>query len=147
MAGGAKINVLSQIATSVLRSLGGKQCINMYAHLAHGDNTYFEFDGVAWSGSGITPARIPMPSAGRVEGLFVKCSFNADTQDSVFTVMKNGVDTTMTVTVTAGSTTQVSDTTHVVTFAVGDDIVIHRPASGGASDIDANVTMVYRWSN
>jgi hypothetical protein len=86
-----------------------------------------------------------MPAAGRVLMLRVKCSFNAGSVDSVFTVRKAGADTAMTVTVPAGSALPFTDETHIVGFAKGDLITVGRPAPGGTGSIDANVTLLYEF--
>jgi hypothetical protein len=117
----------------------------MYANLAAAGAVFFQWSGVAWSGAGEAAASIPMPAAGRVLMLRVKCSFNAGDTASVFTVRKAGANTDMTVTVTAGSTSTFTDETHIVGFAKGDLITIGRPAPGGSGAIDANVTMLYEF--
>ena len=117
----------------------------MYANLAPDGAVFFQWSGVAWSGSGEAAASIPMPCAGRVLMLRVKCSFNAGSVASVFTVRKAGADTAMTVTVTAGSGNTFTDEAHIVDFAKGDLITVGRPASGGTGTIDANVTLLYEF--
>lgn len=63
--------------------------------------------------------------------LRTKVSTNGITANTIITVRKNASDTTSTVTYTSGDTTAQNDTTHTVSFAVGDIITIS--VVGGAT--------------
>lgn len=115
-----------------------------YANLAAATNYYITWDcATSWGGAGEAAAQVPIPFSGYCKELRVKCSFNAGTVSSVFTVRKNGAPTSMTVTVTNGTTTEYTDTAHPFSFVKGDLITIERLTPGGTGAIDGNYTLVY----
>lgn len=73
-----------------------------------------------------------MPISGTIKNLFIDVFSNNNTVgSSIFTIMKNGVATTVTVTVLAGVTSITSDTTHTVSVAAGDRITLKCDLSTG----------------
>ncbi len=75
-----------------------------------------------------------MPYSGILKNLYVDPYQSSIDGSTVFTLMKNGVATTITVTVTTGSTTIIGDTTHTVAVTAGDRITL-RAAAAGSSGI------------
>lgn len=115
-----------------------------YANLAAATNYYVTWDcATTWGGAGEAAAQIAIPFNGVCKEFRVKCSFNAGTVSSVFTVRQNNGATSMTVTVTNGSTAQFTDSSHPFTVASGDLITIERLTPGGTGTIDANYTLIY----
>lgn len=87
---------------------------------------------------------LPLPRAGTVRNLFVRHNAAVGNGNSVvYTVMKNGVATAVTVTLATGAVGQVSDLVNSVAFAQGDRITLQavKAASiaNGGIDVEASV--------
>lgn len=74
------------------------------------------------------------PRAGTISALYVRTGGTAkvNTPATVITVRKNGVDTTLTVTMTQTVNTTTADTTHSFTVAAGDLITVSFATTGAA---------------
>lgn len=74
------------------------------------------------------------PRAGTIRNLYIRTGGTAkvNTPATVITVRKNGVDTTLTVTMTQTVNTTTSDTTHSFTVAAGDLITVSFSTTGVA---------------
>jgi hypothetical protein len=77
-----------------------------------------------------------IPISGVVKNLHVLPTTNSLNGSTVFTLMKNGVAQSVTVTITAGSTTAATDTSNSFTVAVGDRITLRSVAGGSSGQID-----------
>lgn len=77
----------------------------------------------------------PLPRAGIIRNLFVRTGSTAKTNTpaTVITIRKNGVDTTVTLTMTQTINTTTSDTAHNVSGAQGDLIAISLVTTGVAA--------------
>ena len=74
---------------------------------------------------------IEIKVAGYLANLFFRVDANSADTDTVVTVYVNGAATALTVTVPAGSTATISDTTHHVTVAPGDKVAISTVRAAG----------------
>lgn len=74
-----------------------------------------------------------MPFSGTLKNLYIDMFNNGSSGSSVFTIMKNGVAQTLTLTVAAGVTSITGDTTHTVTIAAGDRITLRTVLTGTGS--------------
>ena len=78
-------------------------------------------------------ADVAAPRAGTIKNLHVRC-ISGSNANSAVTVQVNGVDSTLTVTVTSGSgTANFSDTTHSVVLLKGDRVRLKVVNSGGTN--------------
>ena len=70
-----------------------------------------------------------IPTSGTIKNMYVGLSADPGTAPDAYriTLMKNGVDTTLTVTITADDTTG-NDTTHTVAVVAGDTVSLHGEA-------------------
>lgn len=73
-------------------------------------------------------AQIPVPFAGTIRNFYAHYETGSVTQNRVFTVRKNGVDTTLTCTVSASNA---NDTTHSFTVVAGDLISVKCVVGSG----------------
>jgi len=76
---------------------------------------------------------------GTASNLRLHAPTNTYTADGTFTLRKNGVDTAVTLAITAGSTSLLEDTTHSVTFVAGDDLSISN-TGGTSGQLGANTS-------
>lgn len=78
-----------------------------------------------------------MPISGTLRNLYIDPFANTCNGSTVFTLMKNGVATALTVTVAASTTTISSDTTHTESISAGDRISLKCVTTGsGSGQID-----------
>jgi hypothetical protein len=66
-----------------------------------------------------------IPYAGTISTMYMIVADNANTATANFTIMKNGVDQSMTIAVGAGATGTFTDLTHSFSVAAGDVICLH----------------------
>jgi len=79
--------------------------------------------------------RFLVPKSGRVKSLFVKPRTNGLDVDAVLTLVKNGSDQAVVVTVTAGATTVFSDLTNSFSVAAGDELSIKCVIAAGTGTL------------
>jgi hypothetical protein len=84
------------------------------------------------------PRQILYRSSGILSKLYVRVSANTTSANSSVTVRKNGVDTSLTVTITAGTAEVKEDTTNTVTVAAGDKLS-YKTVSGGTGTMSMAV--------
>lgn len=91
-------------------------------------------DGTALSIATEGNVSFPITRAGTIRNLYVRTGGTAqvNTPTTVVTVRKNGVDTTVTLTMTQTVNTTTSDTTHSFTVAAGDLITVSFATTGAA---------------
>lgn len=85
---------------------------------------------LSWLGSAtpactntVTTLRVPVPSAGSLGNLRVRCNTGGvNASSGVFTVLKN--NSASTITCTTGTGTTCNDVTHIVAVAAGDDLLV-----------------------
>lgn len=82
----------------------------------------------------------PVPYAGVLQQLRVKCGTAPTVATAVVTVRKNGSDTALTATVGISATTA-SDTTHQVSVAAGDTVSVKLTNAGATGPINVAVTL------
>jgi hypothetical protein len=94
------------------------------------------FSGVASTTTQVN-TEVGLPRAVTIKNLYCRVNTCPGTNDATFTIQKNGVSTTLTVTAlhTDSCPETVSDTTHSVSFAAGDTINLleNQPTSGTAA--------------
>lgn len=95
------------------------------------------------SGTGSTTFGNYSPIAGTIRSFTVKPIANAFTQSSTYTIRINGSNSTSTVTIPAGSTTAVTDSTHFPTVAQNDVIDIVMTSSNITA---ASLTFVFSYT-
>ena len=96
---------------------------------------YLAFIGTSSTATESTISQ-PLPVAGTLKNLYIKLSSNAGTTGNgyTFTVFKNGVATSIVVTITGTATTG-SDLVNTTTFVAGDTISIRAvPSASGATN-------------
>jgi hypothetical protein len=107
-----------------------------------------QFLGMFVSGSSATEASVqqPMAVAGTLNGFYVRInSALAVTNSETYTVRRNGVDTTLTCTITnASAAVTCSDTTHSVSFSAGDLISIGTSHGGAVPSLGTRWTAHYQ---
>jgi len=116
-------------------------------------NGVTRFTGIVGSGAGSTAETMSvMRTAGTITGLHFLITGSARAVNDVVTVRKNGVDTSMTVTINGNGT--YTDTSHPVTVAVGDQISVKFAAGASASSMILNAvfefvpsTPTYDWQS
>jgi hypothetical protein len=75
-----------------------------------------------------------LPFACTISNLFVSCTVAPGAaKNFAYTIQKNGVDTTITATISGAATTSASDTTHSVSFAQGDTIALKAVVDAAAA--------------
>ena len=77
-----------------------------------------------------------VPFSGTISALYVRSGATMGTD--IFTVYKNGVATTLTVTFASQTNTVISDTTHSVSVTAGDTLSIVRVSNSGTNNTIAN---------
>lgn len=107
--------------------------------------TEFWFLGYAPAEKNATEANrhITYQTAGTVSKLYVRVITNSTSANSTVTVRKNGADTSLTCTVTAGTTGEFEDTNsgHDVTVAAGDELC-YKTVSGGTGTFTFSIMRV-----
>lgn len=99
-----------------------------------GSTRYFMTNGSASENS----INAVMPLAGRAQNLHVSCSTDATAGDIVFTFRDDGADTSLTCTVSSGTST-CSDTTHTADYAA-DSLVNMKVVSTASNNPICNIT-------
>ena len=101
-----------------------------YAHTGVNATSYFSAGTPSTTAFLASALRIPVSPARRALTLRFKPITNTLSQPATATVYKNGVATGITVTIPAGSTTAVSNTTNTEAFAAGDGIDLALETTG-----------------
>lgn len=83
---------------------------------------------------------VTMAHGGTARNLFVRHNSAVGTNNVVYTVRKNGVNQTLTVTVPNGSINQVSDLTHTFAFVAGDRLSVNMLKALGITNGVINVS-------
>jgi hypothetical protein len=94
-----------------------------------------------------TIRQVKVPCAGVLRNLFVNTNSNGRSTDTVVTVRKNGVDTTLTATIAGGALGFTEDTAHQVSVAADDLIVLGWATGTGAGDIGSSVGLEFVTAN
>lgn len=77
-----------------------------------------------------------IPFSGTIKNLYIDSyTNNINAGSTVFTLVKNGSDTTITVTVAFGVTSITGDTTHSTTVAAGDRITLKTVSTGATGNL------------
>lgn len=157
LTGGASFNSVHVgsdpgISFAQLNTLGGSvkandsshlmQFSGGYAHTGVNATSYFAAGTPSTSAFSTVLLRTPVSPARRALTLRVKPITNTLTGSATATVFKNGVATGITVTIPAGSTALVSDTTNTEVFASGDSIDLGLATTGAnATSITFTATL------
>lgn len=131
---------LAKIASAAQASLA---CVlNFGQGAANAATTTFLAPG---SGAGSTTVeyQIPVPHAGTIRNMYIKAQTAPGSgKTDVFTVRKNGVNTTLTASVVTTATTA-NDTTHSFTVAAGDLVSVQNVAPSGSAGANYQACLEY----
>ena len=119
-------------------------CGRGYATESLASVTEYSDDG-AWDSSSTTETDVGiiMPIAGTLKNFYIDVSANTlDAGNTVFTIMLNGVATSITKTVAFGVTSVTSDLVHTATIAIGDRISLRAVVSGSTGMIKYSFSML-----
>lgn len=108
------------------------------ASLSNGATVLIDTEGTAGANAGNV-----MTDAGTVQNLYVRTESNSLNGNTVFTLLKNGTPTTVTVTVAASTNTISSDLTHSISVVGGDLLTLQCDTTASASGT-ASVSFSYQ---
>jgi len=141
---------LIEVSGSINYSTYGTTCISTNskqdvigktasARTASGTATFWPINGQEANAAAEARIKFEMQYAGTASNLRIHANTNTYSADATFTLRKNGVDTGVVVTHTAGSTSSNEDTTNSVTFVKGDELSLSY-VGGSSGSLGANAT-------